>query len=178
MRLFLAIDLPAKVKQQIENQLTPIKKEYPQCSWVSQENYHITLYFFGEIDKVDRIKERLRDLVFDQKPFHLYSRAMSLFINEKILIYLNFRREKRLEELADIILKNFNHGSGRERKFVPHLTVARCKIPSKQQYFVLKKRLEKLIVDADFKIEKIILFESVLGGKKPVYKEIGRFRLQ
>ena len=46
MRLFLAVDLPKKVKHLLEQQILPVKKEYPQFEWVSEGNYHITVHFF------------------------------------------------------------------------------------------------------------------------------------
>lgn len=165
MRLFLAIDLPGKVKRQLDEQLKEIKLEYPQFTWVSKENFHITIHFYGEINKVSKMIERLKNILYDQQSFYLYSTSIDLFMNAKIVIYLNFRREKKLEELEEKI-------GEKSVKFIPHLTLARCRIPSKQQYFVLKKRLQKLNINISFPVKKIILFESILGGKKPTYKKL------
>lgn len=170
MRLFLAIDLPAKVKTELEEQITPLKKEYPQFNWVSKENFHITIHFYGDTNKDTKIKEQLKNLLYDQESFYLYSREVDLFINAKIVIYLNFRREKKLEELEKKL-----GVSG--KKFIPHLSLARCRIPSKQQYFVLKKRTQKLNIDISFPVKKVSLFESILGGKKPTYKKLAQIPL-
>lgn len=175
MRLFLAIDLPLSQKKSIYEQLKDIRLEYPQFSWVSLENYHITVHFYGETDRLATIKKKLKDNLYDQKSLYLYATDCDLFIHKKITIYLNFRREKNLELLAQKIytLPNYNFNS--KRRFVPHLTLARCKIPSKQQYFVLKKRLEKIKIDVSFKVSRLFLFKSILGGNKPVYKKIANF---
>lgn len=177
MRLFLAIDLPEKVKKQLESQLGEIKQIYPDFNWVPWENFHITLHFYGERDDWEKIQEQLKKALFDQESFYLYSTNVNLFINQKIVIYLEFRREKRLEELVDKIKKTLPAGFGREKKFVPHLTLARCRIPSKQQYFVLKKKLSKLDINICFPVTKVTLFESILGGKRPEYKKRGEIYL-
>ncbi len=177
MRLFLAIDLPDQTKEELEGELEGIRREYPQFSWVSPENYHITIHFFGETDKVEKIKKKTEDLLYDQESFYLYATNAGLFINSKIVIYLNFRKERKLEGLVKKIKKGFDHEFENKKKFVSHLTLARCRIPSKQQYFVLKKRLEKIKIDLSFQVDKIILFQSVLGGKKPTYNKIAELKL-
>ncbi len=171
MRLFLAIDLPKKVKTKLEEQITPLKKEYPQFEWVSEKNYHITIHFFGEVENVKSLEKRLEEYLYDKESFYLYSYSVDLFINHKIIVYLDFRREKKLEAIADQI-KTDSH-----ENFVPHLTLARCRIPSKQQYFVLKKRVHKLNVDISFQVRKLVLFQSILGGRIPVYKVVKKIPL-
>ncbi len=175
MRLFLAIDIPNTVKDQIHNQLQNIQKEYADSNWVSPENYHITIQFYGERDDEKEIKKKLEDALYDQEQFYLYSADIDLFMRNRIIIYLNFRREKKIEELFKKLehLPDNNH----HEKFIPHLTLARCRIPSKQQYFVLKKRLRKLDIDVSFLVKEVYLFESHLGGKKPEYKKLEKINL-
>jgi 2'-5' RNA ligase len=177
MRLFLAIDLPLKIKEEVEKNLFNIKKEYADFSWVTLENYHLTLYFFGEVNNVDKIIKKLEETLFDKEQFYLYSNLVDLFIEHKITIYLNFLKEKKLEELGKAVVEKFAGQNYNNKKFIPHLTLARCRIPSKQQYFVLKKRLEKITVDVSFKVSRLVLFESILSGAKPVYKKIKVFKL-
>ena len=177
MRLFLAVDLPIKVKESINLQLTPLKKEYPQFLWNNFENYHITIHFFGETQSVNEIKKRIEDTLFDQESFYLYSVGCDLFMKNRITLYVNFRREKKIEKLSARLRGSFIKDASSNFKFVPHITIARAKIPSKQQYFVLKKRLEKLDIESVFEVKKIILFESLLGGHETVYKKIKSFPL-
>lgn len=177
MRLFLAVELPDKVKKQLNTQLQSIIKEYPQFNWVSTENFHVTVHFFGERNDVDKIKKKIKDLLWDQINFYLYSFNLDVFVNNKLVVYLTFRREKRIEELAERIKSNFDVNFVNSRKFVPHLTLARGPRSSKQQYFVLKKRLSNLDVDISFPVKKITLFESILDGRKPIYKKLASFNL-
>lgn len=175
MRLFLAIDLPSEMKEQLDNQLYDLKKEYPQFTWVSPENYHITLHFFGEVADVEKIKKGVENAIYDVPSFHMYSSEADLFIHKTIVLYITFARSRALEELVNKIRERFQVDE--KQKFVPHLTVARYKIPSKQQYFLIKKKMQNLEVDLEFPVNKIYLFDSILGGKKPTYKNIGEFFL-
>lgn len=182
MRLFLAIDIPDEIKNKIDKKIIFLKERYPDFTWVPKENYHITLFFFGETEKIDLIKRKIEDLVYDQESFYLHTFGADLFINKKIIIYLNFYREKRIEKLAEKIHKTFYFFDLQKPKnkkiFVPHLTLARARIPSKQQYLHLKKSLHKIKIESSFFIEGINLYQSIIGGKKPFYKKIATFPLK
>ncbi len=177
MRLFLAVDLPTKIKKDLDKQLEDIKKEYAHLNWVPQENYHLTLHFFGETNDIGNIKNKVEEAIFDANSFNLYSFNADLFLNSKIVLYISFRREKVLEKLVSAVMQHFSIKEKEGQKFVPHLTVARYKIPSKQQYLLLKKKLNQLDIEIAFPVRKIYLFESILTGKKPVYKKIAVFPL-
>lgn len=177
MRLFLAIDLMPKIKKQIEEQLIPLKRKYPQLIWKEAKNFHITIYFFGEIRNVDKIKNKLDQLLFDKESFYLYATNCGIFIKDNITLYLSFRREKKIEQLEKIIRRFFNPSGLSKIKFVTHMTFAKGKIPSKQQYFLLKKKLEKYEIDTSFLVEKVTLFESIVNEKNITYKKVIDFSL-
>lgn len=175
MRLFLAIDLPDKVKKSLSGQLFDLKKKYPDFFWVDENNYHITLLFLGEMTNVKKIKDKVKAAIYDKFHFYLYSYKMDLFMKSKITVYLGFRREKKIEELVKVVRETL--GFYNEKKYIPHLTLARCRIPSKQQYFVLKKILSKQSLDIEFPVKKMCLYESISTGKEPIYKKISSFPL-
>lgn len=177
MRIFLGIDIPEQVKTVIDTQLADLKKEYPQFTWVPRANYHVTVHFFGEVAKVSEIENRLRELLFDVRPFHLYAYEGSIFQQLGIILHLEFSRDKTLEHMVDIIQADLDSGRVK-KKYVPHLTIARYKSPSKQQYTLLKKKMQNLPLDFDFPVESLYLFESNLRGAVPVYKKISEIVLQ
>jgi 2'-5' RNA ligase len=177
MRLFLAIDLPKRVKKQIYTKIMQIRSEHPQYRWVSEENYHITIYFFGESDSVDRIKEKIEKIIWQTDSFYLYSRSVDMFSNGKHVLYLDFYRQKELEKLAQNLKEIFDPQNKNKKKFIPHLTLARGKRSSKQQYFALSKKLNDININVNFPVEKITLFESILAADKPIYKKIAEFPL-
>ncbi len=175
MRLFLAIDLPDEAKKAVEKQLLPLKREYADFRWVEPENLHLTLHFFGDVKNSDKIVEFMNDLVFDIPTFHLYSSELGLFIKNNITLYIGFQRNKILERVVRGIKER--SALGTSRKFVSHLTFSRYRIPSKQQYLLIKKKLKNFALDIEFKVQTITLFESIPGTQKPVYKKIAEFPL-
>jgi len=171
MKLFIGINLPTLTQNDIRAQIHPLIEEYPSFDWVSETNYHITIQFLGETKKIKEISLRLQDLLYDQPSFYLYSKALDLFIRHNITVYLNFQRQKILEQIHKIIRNDFA-ADHLNSQFIPHLTLAKSKIPSKQQYFVLKKKLSKTIIDTEFKVDKIVIFQSLVKDKHLLYNKI------
>ena len=181
MRLFIGIEVPEKIKSKISSEIKELKKRYPTFKWVSEKNFHITLLFLGEVNekKLEKIKQRLERCTFEAKQFYLFSYSFGLFIHRKIVIYIGFRREKEIEKLAALIRKEFKEYTSKEnhKKFIPHITIARARIPSKQQYFVIKKLLSKLTTNFYFKVDRVVLYESTLTQKGPIYKKLAEVKL-
>lgn len=176
MRAFLAIDIPDDIKQSIDQQITPFKKEYSDMTWVTPENYHITLQFLGDITEPEKIEKKIEDAIFEIPPFTLFSQGADLFLGDKIVIYLNFFRQKVVEQLMENFRQQFDPQS--TKPLVPHLTLARYRVPSKQQYLLIKKKIQNLEVEAEFSVNKIYLYSSILSGPKPEYKKIKEYTLE
>ena len=175
MRLFLAVELPKELKLSLYSQLEEFRNMYPDFSWVDPDNYHMTVFFFGESLRQKEISDRLRELFYDQESFRVYAQNVDLFIQNKLTIFTGFKRVKELESIVEKIKKDT--GIDDRRKFVPHLTIARYRVPSKQQYFVIRKRIDKISIDLEFEVRHLTLFSSVTNGKTPVYKALERIEL-
>ena len=174
MRLFLAIDLPDVQKKELHGQLVSLQKEYQIFNWVQEHNYHMTVHFFGEILQPTGIVNSVKDLLYDKERFYLYALHLNYFFNHQITIFTQFKKEKRLTNLVDTLTTQF---TPHRQEFIPHITVARCRIPSKQQYTLLKKKLEKTNIDLSFEVRELTLFESILSKNKPLYLKIMTFPL-
>ena len=48
MRLFVALDIPDKIRQAIVNYVDELRRVAPDAKWVRDESYHVTLKFIGE----------------------------------------------------------------------------------------------------------------------------------
>lgn len=176
MRLFLAIDLPDKTKKLLDEQIQLLKKEYPAINWIPTENYHITIHHFGEVTDVEKLKKKIEKAIYDIEAFHMYALSADLFMSKKIVLYALFNRQKNLEQLVHAIEEQLQIES--KNQYVPHLTFGRTKIPSKQQYLLLQKKLERLDIDFDFPVKKVGLFESIDSANNPLYKKVCEFKLQ
>lgn len=169
MRVFLAIELSDKIKAEIEKQLFFLKKEYPSFTWIPKENYHITVQFYGEINDEKKLVNRLKTQLFDKESFYLYGGELDFFMHDKITLFLKFYKEKKLFLIEKELTAKKN--------YIPHLTFGRCRIPSKQQYFLLKKRLEKIQIDISFPVKELVLLESIPNGRFPHYRKIATIPL-
>lgn len=175
MRLFLALDLPKKTKTKLAKQVDRLQKEYPYIKWVSKDNYHITLQFFGDEFRTPYLIRKIQDATYDSNQFHLYSLHADLFLRGKIILYLGFKRSKELETIVQKVRENLRIGA--TKRFIPHLTLGRYKVPSKQQYLHLKKKLKSLELEIEFKTPKLILFNSIIETPKPIYEKVAEFPL-
>ena len=177
MRLFLAIEISEKIKINIESQLADFKlKEYPWLDWKNKDNYLINVFDFGEITDVVKLKKQIGDLLFDQEAFYLYATFCSVLIKHKIYLHINFRREKRLESLYQKLSINFKDAND-GIKYEPTIDFAKGKVPSKQQYFVLKKKLEKIDIEAEVSVKKVTLFRIEVVDGATIVKKISSFKL-
>lgn len=179
MRLFLAIDLPPEAKTSLSAQLAALQKEYPIFNWVQPQNYHLTVHFFGETHKSQEIMDKTREILWDQEPFYLYGTDIGFFthLHTNMTIYLAFRRERLLEDLIEKTRAAFGSEFRETKSFIPHITLARTRIPSKQQYFHMQKKIQRLSIDLEFPVKEVTLFESILSQRKPVYREVSRIPL-
>ncbi|MEK7177271.1 MAG: hypothetical protein AAB705_00405 [Patescibacteria group bacterium] len=159
MKLTLKIELSDETRNQIVTQLADFRKLYPQFQWEKIENYNILVHSFGEFSDKKSTIEKIETALFDKNLFYLYTFEVALTIGNNIVLYLDFRREKEIERISESI-KGLTSRMESPEKYVPRLTLAKYKIPSKQQYFVIKKRLSNLEVDISFKVNKLSLYEG------------------
>lgn len=155
----LKIELSEETKKEIVDQLANFRKLYPQFQWEKTENYNILVHSFGEFSNKKSTIEKIETALFDKNLFYLYSFEVALTIGNNIVLFMDFKREKEIERISESI-KRISSRMESSEKFVPKLILAKYKIPSKQQYFVIKKRLSNLDVDISFKVNKLSLFEG------------------
>ena len=174
MKLFLAIDLPLTTKKALSEQLQDMQEEYKVFNWVRPENLHMMIHPFGEVADPKNIIAKIKELLFDQSSFYLYATRLDYFMDQQITIFTDFRKEQKLISLIEVLADTFPF---KENEFITHVTVARCRIPSKQQYFVLKKKIERSNIDLSFQVKELVLFESISSKKNSTYRKITSFPL-
>ena len=84
-------------------------------------------------------------------------------------------RQKMLEQIVENVRRVFSIAD--EKEYIPHLTIARYKVPSKQQYLLIKKKLENLNIDLEISVKNISLFETIAKGSKTEYKLLAEYQL-
>lgn len=177
MQLSLAIKIPDVTKKAILEQLRPLNDEYKVFQWLPSEEYTIELFNFGKVEesKIDPLCEMIERGVFDLPAFTLYSELLHMMMRNNITFYVGFQTSKPMERLVKQLKQSFKIEDN--LIFFPHLPVARYKIPSKQQYLLIKKKCASYKMEFEIDITQITLLNSVIENNKLRYEIIKEFAL-
>lgn len=146
MRLFVALEIPSSVRENLATLLASMRAITKEPRWVRAENLHVTLKFLGEVPeaKVEVIRRSLGEIRLN-KLVALEFRGLGFFPNEKRprVFWAGMEASPNLMTLAgDIEAAVEKLGIPREkREFSPHLTLARFERPR------LPEALSKTITD-------------------------------
>jgi RNA 2',3'-cyclic 3'-phosphodiesterase len=130
MRLFVALEIPSTVRENLAELLKTLGAVSPQTRWVRPENLHVTLKFIGEMPetKLAGIRGALAGVRSGQ-PVAIDFRGLGFFPDEKHprVFWAGIVASPNLKALAaDIDGAAEKLGIPREqRPFSPHLTLAR-----------------------------------------------------
>ncbi len=134
MRLFVALEIPSAVRENLAALLKSLRAVSPQTRWGRPQNLHVTLKFIGEVPetKLAAIRGALADVRSGQ-PVTLDFRGLGFFPNERHprVFWAGIEASPNLKTLAaDIDGATEKLGIPREqRPFSPHLTLARFERP-------------------------------------------------
>lgn len=169
MRLFLGLELPENVKEEISLHLKPLQKSIK--GWENPHDYHQTLLFIGEATEEDlaSIKERMETIIF--RPFKLTTSNFDFF--SRRIMYLSFYPSQVLIKLKDEVESLYSEwvrpGS---KPFIPHVTVKRWQ---RYEYDELEKGIEaKLLPEITFEVSALALFKSEKDNQNNKYHVIFR----
>lgn len=121
-RLFVAIWLPASVRDELTRELQPLTSQYPQIHWQPPERWHLTLAFLGDRD-IDRELSR-----FTALPSPL-SAPIRLAGGGKFgtVLWAGVESQAWLGHLALTVQRKHRCS---ERRFTPHVTLGRSRTPA------------------------------------------------
>src|SRR5213082_56367 len=79
MRLFIAIELPSKIRKELKDMQNELRSLASTAKWVAPESIHITLKFLGEVPekRLEEIDESLGGLSW--KPFTISVHGAGFF---------------------------------------------------------------------------------------------------
>jgi len=179
MRAFIAIDLPAELKDKIASFQAELKKaDVFKGKFVEKENLHLALKFIGEISDKDmaKISKSLEGLSKKHKGFVLSLKGIGAFPSKDYIRVIWIGVDKGGSEakaLHDDINKALK--SKESREFVGHLTLARVKA------VLDKKKLTEFLDEnkefGSFAVKSIKLMKSELTKQGPKYETIKVFAL-
>lgn len=176
MRLFLGIELPQTQRESLYQQLLPLIKKYPYFKWTHPDTYHATFQFFGDVEDVEILKESIRTTLFDKERFTLYGMGLGMFQTTELILHMTYQREKKIDEIVRSLEATYPTFV-KQREFVFHTRIGRAPRSSKQQFFHLRKQLEKTEIDISYPVNSLTLFSSSKNSEGRKFIKIEEFPL-
>jgi len=188
MRLFIALILPEKIKKILAQAQAELRQGVTQgaVKWVEPENFHQTIIFLGRVDnnRVEDVKQVLAKLRL--KPIALSLKKVGFFPDQARprVIWIGLKGE--LEKLSAcfhqlrLALRRANFDF--DTRFSPHITLGRVRFGRGRVVFD-QRALEKVnqilkTNDSSFVADRVVLFESKLTPKGPIYTPIVEVKLE
>lgn len=186
MRAFIAIELPAEIKELLSKIQNRIMRAEADVKWVLPKNIHLTLKFLGEIDgqQQENISKVLREITCQNEPFATAITSLGAFPKLEhprvIWVGLDGTDEpiKRIANTLEGALEKLNFPK-EERAFSSHITLGRVR-SGKNRNSLVKAMTEeqKMLIplkgqkELRFPVRKITLFKSTLSPRGPVYEAV------
>ncbi|MBN8889616.1 MAG: RNA 2',3'-cyclic phosphodiesterase [Rhodospirillales bacterium] len=168
MRLFVGLDLPWELKQQLARLVGGL----PGARWVPPDNYHLTLRFIGEVpphraEELDLALAALRG-----RGFTLSLAGVGTFAKagKAVSLWGGAERNPSLDHLHGKIETALQRAGlpPEKRRFAPHITLARLEnVP--QERLVSYVQAHNLFRAAPLEVAHFTLFSSLLGKEASVY---------
>ncbi len=177
MRLFLAIDLPDKIKEDIVK-LYPKLRKAVYGKFVEKENLHITLFFFGEVTpkEKEKIVATLKEIEYPT--FKVRIKDLGAFPNENNprVVWLGVS-SNYLYELVRIIDERLETiGFKRDKEFKGHITLVRVKSLLNRAYW--RGLLSTFKEEWKIEVKEFKLMKSTLTPNGPIYETVETFPLK
>lgn len=179
MRLFIAIPIPEDIKEY----LVSLQKQIPTKGVFLNDHFHLTLQFLGdeiEENKLQDIKAAIKKTFETATPsqnFLFQLRTINTFKNrfgQVRVVWIGLKISKTLLDFQKTLESNLAEvGFKNEKSFLPHLTLARVKLPNTKQ---LDEALPKIFVEEKvFEINEINLIQSLLKPEGAKYKALEKY---
>ncbi|MBI3052318.1 RNA 2',3'-cyclic phosphodiesterase [Candidatus Woesearchaeota archaeon] len=173
MRLFIAVDLPGPVLEE----LSRIQSLLPEEKLSLAKNFHLTLKFLGEVtqDKAEWVRAELRKAGF--RRFSASLSDLGVFPSEKNMrvVWVGVSPEKGFLDLHRSVDDCIGSEYPDDHGFSPHITLARAKYISDRAHFLeVMKRIS--VNRLEFQVGSFSLKQSILqAAKGPVYRDVEVF---
>jgi len=176
IRLFVALDFPADVRQR----LAGLGGGVPGARWTEADNLHLTLRFIGEVpgDQAAEIDEALAEVT--APAFDLVLDGVGVFGNGRHarVLWAGVERSEALSHLQSKVESALVRCGlpAEERKFSPHITLARLKDAPKDRIgrFIEERGLFRA---GPMRMDHFTLYRSHLGKGAAVYEALREYPL-
>ena len=196
MRLFIALEIDEAIRERIAGFAEGVRNFAPDAGWVKEESLHVTLKFIGEQpdEKVEPIKTALTTVMAGASEIQFCGYGFFPTPRSARVFWVGMECGPELGALAAAIEGKLSALDipREERKFSPHLTLARSAggsgSPRRQRndapnrgFQHLQAKLAKLPSVPEFGTmiaHEFFLYQSQLSPKGSRYTKLARFLLR
>ena len=182
VRSFLAIEINNDLIPKISKVQDSFKETNANIKYVSKENMHFTLKFFGDVDedKLEEIEIAINKVLNNHSSFDITIEGCGNFPKPDIIkvIWIGIAKNETMITLQKDLDKEFKKiGFRKEKKFISHLTIGRPRNQKNKNELKNIIKENKNVKIGTMKVSKIYLKKSTLTPKGPIYEDIKVFNL-
>ncbi|HUO86433.1 MAG TPA: RNA 2',3'-cyclic phosphodiesterase [Thermoanaerobaculia bacterium] len=196
MRLFVALPLPAAVREEVGRRITAERRRLPAARWTPPENLHLTLVFLGPVDdeRVEPLATELAAAFAGHRPMTLCLRGAGCFppppprgkARRARVAWIGVEVEEgveRLEAVQHDVAAAAHRAvdfADEARPFSPHLTLARPREPWREEAVALFTAVFSPPAGDPFVVDHGLVMASQLGrgpGGSSLYRTLRSFPL-
>jgi len=179
MRLFVAVNFPARLRQKIARLCRPLQEAGVPGRWIEADQAHLTLKFIGEVPavEVEPISLVLQEVAARFRPFELKFGPIGAFPSPRRprVVWLGVEQTPELRFVKDDLERRLAElGIAREeRPYQPHVTLGRSPAEAEAGEF---RRLEEIArslqVSDVYRVTHLDLMKSQLGPTGAVHTRL------
>ncbi len=174
--LFVGLALPKEVR----DRLAALQSGVPGARWTAPENFHLSLYFIGEVEKgqAEDIHHALSGICAPEFP--LIISGVGTFGNAKKVrtLWAGVRHSQVLWRIQKKVKSSVARagGASKGRKFSPHVTLAYLKEPHPYRLEDFLRNHEPFLA-APFPVRNFFLYRSHPGRSGAHYEALREYPL-
>ena len=177
----MAVKPPEEVLDAVAAAVEPARSVRVGLRWEQRERYHLTLQFLGAVAKLAPVVDGLAAAMGERTAFPLQLGGAGAFPKpgRARVVWLGATLGgPELVSLAGAVADGLRPaGYEPDRKeFHPHLTLARLKVPDNVADVLAA--IGPAAVGTPFAVDEVVLYESRLSSKGPMYTALERFHLR
>jgi 2'-5' RNA ligase len=176
MRLFVAVELPDAIKDELARMSSTLREAAPDAKWVPRDNLHLTLSFLGEVpdERVTPIGDALDSVAAGAQGLRAHLGALGAFPSARRARVLWVALEDEggsLLKVAEATAEALEPlGFPREaRPWTAHVTLARFRTPG-----AVASLLEAKVSPLAFDLSGLTIYRSRLARPAPRYEVLSQ----
>lgn len=180
IRSFIAIPLPAPLKQRLDSVQRQVLKLSPGLKPVRPDNLHLTLQFLGDRpqDELAKIAQVMVSVGARKKIFNVHLEGLGIFphCRRPRVLWIGLSPLHNLQALHTLLREEMSSAgiSTEQKPFRPHLTLGRFRDPGKNRadlgHFMTQRY-------GTLQVDRIVLFGSRLTATGAIHSPLASVTL-